>query len=120
MCAFPHTLQVYGVLLFEQGRQAEARSVLAQGVSQNPANPQLCMEWALAEEAAGNLEDALAIFEQGASSAAPEQQHAPLLAAWAALARRMGRQELAASVQARLAAAQSGGGSAAATQAAVP
>ncbi len=47
--------QVYGVLLFSQGRQAEAREVLRQGVSYNPSNPQLCMEWALAEEAAGNL-----------------------------------------------------------------
>lgn len=69
MCAFPHTLQVYGVLLFEQGRQAEARSVLAQGVSQNPANPQLCMEWALAEQAAGNL-GALAPEGRGQARAA--------------------------------------------------
>lgn len=162
------------MLLFELGRQAEARSVLAQGVAQNPANPQLCMEWALAEQAAGNLgeapplprpalaalnaraapcsarrvpppaspaglhqagrgrhardrlllpraaahsphwrlppapraEDALQIFEQGAAAPDP---HAPLLAGWAALARRMGRVELAADIQRRLDALQGGG-----------
>lgn len=45
-------------------------------------------------------EDALQIFEQGAS-AAPEP-HAPLLQAWAALARRLGRDELAADVEQQL------------------
>jgi predicted Zn-dependent protease len=49
---------VYGVLLFQQGRAAEAREVLRQGVAANPGSPQLCMEWALAEEAAGNLGEA--------------------------------------------------------------
>lgn len=34
-------LQVYGVLLFAEGRQAKAREVLRQGVSYNPANPQV-------------------------------------------------------------------------------
>ena len=48
-------VQVYGVLLFQQGRADEARQVLRQGVGHNPGNPQLCMEWALAEQAAGNL-----------------------------------------------------------------
>ena len=46
------------MLLFQQGRVEEARQVLRQGVAANPANPQLCMEWALAEEAAGNLGEA--------------------------------------------------------------
>lgn len=142
--------QVYGVLLFGEGRAAEAREVLRQGVAHNPANPQLCMEWALAEEAAGNLgalrgacgcggaaeghgwaglgectppataapacaesavscprlalaaEDALKIFEQGAASQEP---HTPLLAAWASLAQRMGRRELASRVERQLDAA---------------
>lgn len=47
--------QVYGVLLFTEGRADEARAVLRQGVGCNPNHPQLCMEWALAEQAAGNL-----------------------------------------------------------------
>jgi predicted Zn-dependent protease len=48
-------VQVHGVLLFQLGRVEEAREVLRQGVGHNPSNPQLCMEWALAEEQAGNL-----------------------------------------------------------------
>jgi hypothetical protein len=46
-----------------------------------------------------DAEDALSIFEQGTT--APEA-HAPLFAAYAALAERMGRPELAADVQRRL------------------
>ncbi len=40
---FPWLLppQVYGVLLFQQGRDQEARQVLRQGVSFNPSNPQV-------------------------------------------------------------------------------
>ena len=53
--AAPCCLQVYGVLLFQQGQADQARQVLRQGVGHNPGNPQLCMEWALAEQAAGNL-----------------------------------------------------------------
>lgn len=45
-------------------------------------------------------EDALRIFEQGASAA--QEPHAPLLQAWAALARRMGRADLAAAVEGQL------------------
>lgn len=48
-------------------------------------------------------EDALQIFEQGASSSEP---HAPLLAAWAKLAEQAGRAELAARVGQRLAAVE--------------
>lgn len=48
-------------------------------------------------------EDALQIFEQGASSSEP---HAPLLAAWAKLAEQMGRAELAAQIGERLAAVE--------------
>jgi hypothetical protein len=44
-------------------------------------------------------EDALAIFEQGAASPEP---HAPLFAAYAKLAQRMGRDELAADVRQQL------------------
>lgn len=46
-------IQVYGVLLFSEGRQAEAREVLRQGVSHNPSNPQVgaaygCCLWGAA------------------------------------------------------------------------
>ena len=61
----PLLLQVYGVLLFQEGRVGEAREVLRRGVSHNPGNPQLCMEWALSEQQAGNLGEIPAVDGEG-------------------------------------------------------
>lgn len=60
------------MLLFAEGRAEEARGVLRQGVGCNPNHPVLCMEWALAEQAAGNL-GAWCLRQAGAPAVGPLQ-----------------------------------------------
>eukprot|EP00887_Chlorella_sp_A99_P008038 scaffold12.g8038.t1 len=109
-------LQVYGALLFRQGKPKEGRALFREGVRANPSSPQLLLEWALAEEAAGQAEAAAGIYEQarrprgrragstrqGVLGAALPEVHAPLLSAYLRLAESLGREELAARLRARL------------------